>query len=244
MAWSADRVTEVLDAYHELTRRAPRELTAAAVVMSAPPAPFVPDEWRGRPVVAVLACHSGPSPQGDLAPLRALDDPIFDVIAERPYVEQQSLLDAGEPNGLHYYWKTEFVSQLSEEFLRAFAAHALRMTSPLSNSVIFHIGGALNERGDDDGSVGNRDARYVTGFSGQWAPDAPPDEHVEWVRDAWTAIRPFSTGGNYVNFQLADDTSDRTIEGYRASYTRLQQAKALYDPGNLFRVNRNISPAA
>ena len=185
IAWDASRIEEVLDTYRELTESAPPELTAAVVVMSAPPAPFVPIEWQGRSVIAVLVCHSGSSPQGDLAPLRALGNPVFDLIAERPYAEQQSLLDDTEPNGLHYYWKTEFIPGLSKDFLRTFAEHALRMTGPLSNSVIFHIGGALNERDVDDGAVGNRDAHFVMGFAGEWTPDEAPDEHVAWVQDAW-----------------------------------------------------------
>ena len=244
MMWSAERIDEVLAMYRTLTESAPRELTAAVIVMFAPPAPFVPEEWHGRPVVTLLVCHSGPNPQADLAPVRALGDPVVDLIEERPYVEQQSMLDDTEPKGLHYYWKTEFVPGLSSEFLDTFREHALRMTPPLSNSVIFHIGGALNERDKDDGAVGNRDAHYVMGFAGEWTPDVPPDEHVAWVRQAWQAIRPFSTGGNYVNFQLAEDGSARTADAYGDNYRRLQQVKAQYDPGNLFRVNRNIRPAA
>jgi FAD/FMN-containing dehydrogenase len=67
---------------------------------------------------------------------------------------------------------------------------------------------------------------------------------VAWARDGWARIRPFSTGGNYVNFQLAEDDSTRTAAAYGNNYRRLQQAKATYDPDNLFRVNRNIPPAA
>ncbi len=64
------------------------------------------------------------------------------------------------------------------------------------------------------------------------------------MRSAWERIRPFSTGGNYVNFQVADDDAERTADAYRGTYERLQRVKAEYDPDNLFRVNRNISPAA
>lgn len=67
---------------------------------------------------------------------------------------------------------------------------------------------------------------------------------MTWVRGSWERIRRFSTGGNYVNFQLADDDHDRTADAYRNNYRRLQRIKAQYDPGNLFRVNRNIPPAA
>jgi FAD/FMN-containing dehydrogenase len=242
--WSAERAQEVLEAYRELTDSAPRELTAAAAVLFAPPAPFVPEQWHGKLAVGMLVCHSGANAEDDLAVVRALGEPIVDLIDERPYVIQQSMFDEMEPKGLNEYWKAEYLPALESEYLDVFREAALKATSPLSYSVIFHIGGALNEHDDDDGAVGNRDARFLSGFSGVWPTDDPRgDEHVAWVRDAWEAIRPFSTGGNYVNFQLAEDGVERTADAYGKNFDRLRRIKAVYDPHNLFRVNRNIPPA-
>lgn len=241
--WSPERTGEVLGAYRELTRSAPRELTAAAAVVTAPPAPFVPPEWQGRRVVAIAVCHSGASPERDLKAIRALGDPIADIIGERPYVAQQSMLDDMDPNGLNQYWKTELLPDLAPAYLDVFREAALKAASSHSYSVIFHIGGALNELASDDGAVGNRDAQFISGFSGVWEPGDPGGPVVDWVRDAWAAIRPFSTGGNYVNFQLAEDDEARTAAAYGTNYERLRRAKATYDPENLFRVNRNVSPA-
>ena len=240
--WGANRANDVLATYRDLTETAPRELTVAVVMRLAPPAPFIPEDWHFRPVIAMLVCHSGARPKADLAPIRDLVDPIVDLITEKPYVDQQSMMDGTEPKGEHYYWKTEHLSALSSGFLDAFATGALKVPTVASESVIFHIGGAQNELDDDDGAVGNRDSRYITGFAGAWTADEQPDEHVSWVRDAWASIRPFSTGGNYVNFQLAEDDSGRTAEAYGRNYERLQRIKAEYDPKNLFRMNRNIAP--
>ena len=241
--WSADRADEVLAAYRDLTESAPRELTAAAIVRLAPPAPFLPQAWHGKPIAGIQVCHSGANPEADLGPVRALGNPIVDLIGPKPYVAMQSMLNALEPKWLHRYWKAEFLPGLSSEFLDAFRSSALRVTSPLSQSVIFHLAGALNDHEDDDGAVGNRDAHYIGGFNATWPPGAPADPHVAWARDGWERIRPFSTGGNYVNFQLADDDTARTADAYGTNYQRLQQVKADYDPDNLFRVNRNIPPA-
>jgi FAD/FMN-containing dehydrogenase len=242
IAWPATRADEVLALYRDLTESAPRELTAAIVIRLAPPAPFVPDAWHLKPVIGLLVCHSGPDAEADLARVRALGEPIFDMVGEHPYVEQQSLLDDMEPKGFCQYWKTEYLPRLSEDYCRTFVDRALKLTSPLSYSVIFHVGGALNEHEDDDGSVGNRDARFLSGFSGSWPSHVPSDSHVAWVRDSWEAIRPYSTGGNYVNFQLADDDDSRTAAAYGKNLERLEQIKGRYDPDNLFRVNRNVSP--
>ena len=244
MVWGADRVDDVLATYRDLTESAPRELTAAVTVRLAPPAPFLPQEWHGKPIIGLLVCHSGADAEGDLAPVRALGDPIADLVAERPYTDQQSLLDGMEPKGHHYYWKTEYLAGLTNEFLDTFRDSALKVTSPLSDSIIIHLAGALNERADDDGAVGNRDARYMTAFAGQWPAHARDDEHVAWVREAWKTIRPFSTGGNYLNFQTADEDEERVRATYGPNFDRLVEAKETYDPENLFRRNRNVRPRA
>lgn len=244
IAWSADRAEEVLATYRQVASVAPRELTMAAALRLAPPAPFVPPDWHGKPIVAIIACHAGSDPAGDLAPIRALGDPVVDLITEKPYVEQQSMLDATQPKGLNYYWKTEFFSGLSDAFLEEFRTRALGLTSPMSQSILFHLGGALSERAADDGAVGNRDAAFVGGFAACWPPtDAAGDDHVAWARDSWQAVRGFSTGGNYVNFQVADDDPSRIQDAYGANLERLGQVKARYDPHNLFRVNRNLAPS-
>jgi FAD/FMN-containing dehydrogenase len=242
LVWSADLAEPVLEAYRALTRSAPRELTAAAMIRLAPPAPFVPAHAHGKPIIGVLLCHSGATAQADLAPLRALPPPLVDLVSERPYVAQQSMLDELDPSGFDQYWKTEFLPELSAGYLDVWRRAALAVASPMSYSVIFHIEGASNERDADDGAVGNRDARFVSGFSGVWPPDADGRSIITAVREGWEQIRPFSTGGNYVNFQLAEDEDERTAAAYGKNLERLRGIKATYDPGNLFRSNRNISP--
>lgn len=242
IAWDGQRVDEVLRTYQELTTAAPRELTAAAIVRLAPPAPFMPQAWHGRPIAGMVVCYTGNDAEAALEPIRRLGEPVADTVGPKPYVAMQSMLNAMEPRGLHRYWKAEFLPGLSDGFLSDFAASALEVTSPLSQSLIFHLGGALNERPADDGAVGNRDARFISGFNGTWMPGMPPDPHIGWVRASWARIRGHSTGGNYVNFQLADDDDARLADAYGANFRRLQQVKATYDPDNFFRVNRNIPP--
>lgn len=238
--WGAERAEEVLAAYRDLTESAPRELTAVLTIRLAPPAPFLPPEWHGKPIIGMVVCHTGPDAANDLAPIRALGEPLADLIVEKPYVAQQSMLDANQPKGVHYYWKSEFVPSLSSELLENFHASALKVTSPMSQSIFFHLAGALSERPDDDGAMGNRKAAYVVAFTGSWPPPDPRGaEHVAWVRGSWETIREFSVG-NYVNFQVADDDVDRTASAYVGNLERLQAVKAAVDPENLFRVNRNI----
>ena len=108
---------------------------------------------------------------------------------------------------------------------------------------LLHLGGALNERPAADGAVGNRDARFVLGVKGMWAPGEPDaGRYTSWVRDAWERLRPWSTGASYVNFQTAEEGDDRVRASYGANHDRLVEVKRRYDPENLFRSNRNIRP--
>ena len=61
-----------------------------------------------------------------------------------------------------------------------------------------------------------------------------------WPGDAWTQLHPFSTGRTYVNFQTADEGSERVRASYGTNFDRLVEIKKKYDPDNLFRSNRNI----
>ncbi len=153
------------------------------------------------------------------------------------------MLDATQPKGANYYWKTEFIPGLSDDFLPVFVDIGSAIESPMSQMMMFHLSGAVNEHAEDDGAVGNRDAAYVTGAAGAWpAGDPDGDRYQAWVRQSWEKIKPFSTGGNYINFQTIDDDRARIESSYRANYDRLQRVKSEYDPGNLFRVNRNLAP--
>ncbi|HZK48759.1 MAG TPA: hypothetical protein VFD74_04075 [Thermoleophilia bacterium] len=106
----------------------------------------------------MLVCYSGDAPDSALAPIYGIGDPIANVVTSKPYVAQQSMLDANEPKGPHRYWKTEYIPELPDGFLSAFREGGLAVTSPLFQGVIFHLGGALNERSADDGAADNRDA--------------------------------------------------------------------------------------
>jgi hypothetical protein len=246
IAWPADdHAEDVLGLYMEATERAPRELTLVCTMRLAPPAPFMPEAYHGKPIIGIVACHTGEPEQAarDLAPIKGFGKPIVDLVVPKTYVEQQSMLNATQPKGANYYWKTEFLPGLSEGYLEVFRVGAAGIESPMSQVIMFHVQGAVNEHAEDDGSVGNRDAAFVTGAAGAW-PGTDPNgvRHQAWVRDTWERIRPFSTGGNYINFQTTDDDVSRIEDSYRGNYDRLRRVKAEYDPGNLFRVNRNLEP--
>jgi FAD/FMN-containing dehydrogenase len=245
IAWPFERAEEILAAYRAFTAEAPRELAVWLNLIRAPAAPFVPPEWHGERVCAMAVCYSGDLEKVDdvLAPIRALADPVMDLLAAQPYTQVQSYLDSTEPKGNHYYWKTEYAAELSDEFLSRWRNLAAECPIPEAQIGLLHLGGALNERAPNDGAVGNRDARYAYGVIGCWQPGEPgAGTFPQWVREAWQRVRRFSTGGNYINLQTADEGEERVRASYGVNFDRLVEVKARYDPDNLFQSNRNIPP--
>lgn len=245
IAWSAEEAEGVLDLYRKITETAPRQLTLAVLMRNAPPAPWLPEDKHGKPIIAVVVNHTGDEEQArnDLAELRDFDQPWADLIQVKPYTAQQSMLDATQPKGMHFYWKSEFLDQLSDDLLETYRAQFVGQEAPANQIVLFHLGGRLQELPENDGAVGNRDARHACVVQSMFPGDSPAaNENRDWVRSAWQALRPFSTGGNYVNFQTDDETSDRVAESYRQNMDRLSEVKTRYDAHNLFRVNRNVTP--
>ncbi len=246
IAWPFERTAEIQEAYRDLTAQAPRELSVWLNLVTAPPAPFVPPEWHGERVCAMAVCYSGDLDRVDevIAPIRALDGPVIDVLGVQPYVQMQSYLDDGEPKGLAYYWKTEYLTDLDDGLLAATRTAFARCPMPQAQLGILHLAGALNDRDADDGAVGNRDIAYAVGVLGAWDADhADGPAFEQWVREAHASVRPFSTGRTYINFQTADEGDERIAATYGDNYRRLAEIKRRYDPDNLFRANRNIPPS-
>jgi FAD/FMN-containing dehydrogenase len=244
IAWPMDMAPRVLDLYRSLMTDAPPEMAVVAGLRLAPPAPWLPQEAHGKPIVVLFVCDTGPLEEAKkrMAPFRALGTPLGDIVQPRPYVAQQSLLDATQPKGRRYYWKSEYLPALEPDLLAELLRHAGRIVSAHSAILVFPVGGALNRLQEDHSAVGNRDAKYVLNVAGSWEKPEDNGKNIEWARAAWRDMRRFSTGGTYVNFLNEEEGTDRIRDAYRGGYERLASLKARFDPANLFRVNKNVAP--
>ena len=244
IAWRAEDAEGVLDMYNGLISSAPPELTCAAMMRKAPPAPWLPQDMHGQPIVGIVVCHSGTEAQAekDLAVLKNHGSPVGDVVQRRPYTQQQSLLDATQPNGRRYYWKSEYLPGLDAASLATYRKCGDAIESPHSAAIFFAIDGPLNELSNDHSAVGNRDARVVLNLTASWESADEDATHIGWARDSWNDMRQYSTGGTYVNFLTEDDGEDRIRAAYGDRYDRLVEVKSRWDPKNLFSKNKNIAP--
>jgi FAD/FMN-containing dehydrogenase len=211
---------------------------------NAPPAPWINQEVHGKPILALFVCHSGSVADGErlMAPVKKIGSPVGDVVQRRTYVSQQKILDATQPNGRRYYWKSEYLPGITMAAFARQREHASRVVSPHSGILIFPIDGALNRLAPEHSAVGNRDAKAVFNITGSWERAEDDAANIEWARAAWRDIKPLSTGGTYVNFLTEEEGDDRTRAAYGSNYARLQDVKRAWDPENLFSANKNIAP--
>jgi FAD/FMN-containing dehydrogenase len=131
---------DVLRFYREFSASAPEELCSMAVFRTAPPVPFIPEELRGKPVLAIIPTYVGNPEDGErvLQPLREFGAPLFDGVSLKPYTAHQKSLDPGQPRGHRYYWKSEYVYDISDDAIETLIAYAAQITSPSSRLALFH----------------------------------------------------------------------------------------------------------
>ena len=239
---------EVIGLYRELAASASDELSLLLVLRKAPPAPYLPQAVHGQPIAALALCHAGEraAAEREVAPIKAFGSPHADTVGSKPFRAHQKLLDAGQPKGRHYYWKSDYVADLPPDLDDVLIGAAEALTSPHSAILVMQLGGAARRVGEDESAVGLREAGHVVNFSGSWEGGSP-EAHVAWAREAFDALQPFSMGGGYLNFLTEDDLAGDGLRVRRAygaqQHARLGRLKARWDPDNLFRNNHNIAPA-
>jgi FAD/FMN-containing dehydrogenase len=242
-----EEAPEFLRFYRDFIVDAPDELTAAPILRLAPPAPFLPKEVHGKPVVGVIVLYAGPIEEAEslIAPLRQYGKPLVDGISPKPFRALQSLLDTSARPGLNYYLKSEFLPALTDDMIDTIVDHASRITSPQSVIAGFHLGGAVSRVDENATAYGHRDAVYSLVINCAWIDPAESEKHIQWTRAFWKALQPFSSGGAYVNFQSRDEGEDRVRATYGTTkFERLSSLKQKYDPLNFFRLNQNIKPTS
>lgn len=244
IAWRADSAAEVLDMCRTVMEKAPPELVCVAALRIAPPAPWLAKEVHGKPIIALFVCHTGSLAEGEklVAPIKAFGSSVGDIIQRRPYISQQNLLDATQPKGRRYYWKSEYLPGLEPDLLATALQHAQAIASPHSAIIFFPIGGALNQLPEDHSAAGNRDSVWVLNITASWEKAEADPTNIEWARAAWRDMRRFSTGGTYINFLTEEESDERIRAAYRNNYQRLAEIKSKWDPNNLFCMNKNIRP--
>ena len=233
LVFPGPQAPQVLRRYREVAENAPDELTVFAALMTSP---------DGHPITAIFPAYNGPVTKAEAAvkPFRDLG-PVADQVQEMPYPALQSMLDEGFPSGLQVYWRSDFLKGLPDEALDTLVDRFNAITSPLSALLIEQFGGAVARVPAGETAFAQRDALFNLAIISRWTDGASAATHTDWARQTSAAIRPFASGGVYVNY-LGEEAADRVKAAYGPKYEKLVAVKRKYDPNNLFRVNQNIQP--
>jgi FAD/FMN-containing dehydrogenase len=155
----------------------------------------------------------------------------------------QTILDELQPPGRRSYWKSGYLTELTDDAITAGVSVAAEARSPFNIAELVLWGGAVARIGVNDCAFGERDGRFLYNAVSTWENPAEDEQNIPWARAFHDAMQPFATGGVYVNF-LSDEGADRVRAAYGdEKFARLAKIKAEYDPDNLFALNQNIPPA-
>jgi FAD/FMN-containing dehydrogenase len=240
-----DGAKELLQAYGPIATSAPDELTVWVVLRKAPPLPFLPEEWHGREVLVFALCYCGDMDEGEkaIADLRALGDPIADVVSPHPFTGWQTAFDPLLEPGARNYWKSHDFTELTDDAIDDLLEAIHRLPTPECEVFVAHVGGAMSRVAEDATAYPQRKSHFIMNVHTRWREANADDDCIKWARDLFDATAKYAVGTVYINFMPADET-DRVETAYGSNYKRLSEVKAKYDPGNLFRLNQNIPPAS
>ncbi|MFQ6163272.1 FAD-binding oxidoreductase [Sinorhizobium meliloti] len=233
----------VLQQYRQALENAPDELTCWVVMRQAPPLPFIPAEWHGKEVVVLAMCYCGDLEAGEkaVAELRAIGNPIADVVSPHPFVGWQQAFDPLLAPGARNYWKSHDFMELSDQAIGILTESIRQLPGPECEVFIAHVGGAAGRVAAEETAFPQRNSHFVMNVHGRWRDAAMDQACIDWARHLFEAAKPYAAGTAYVNF-MPEDELDRVEAAYGANYGRLVEVKRHYDPLNLFRMNQNVRP--
>lgn len=233
---------DVLTGFIAAAEQAPEELSTIAMVMSAPPLPFIPAELHGKLVLMGMMAYAGAPERANqvLAPFRALATPIADLVGPAPYSSMYIPEDPTMRPSVTV--RSSFMERIGMYDAQRILETLDRSDAPMKMAQIRVLGGAMARVAPEATAFAHRKSRIMTAFLAMYAPFDDQAKHDRWAADGIAALRQ-GDAGCYVNF-LGLESPERIRAAYPGgTWERLRQVKAKYDPENLFRLNQNIPPA-
>lgn len=243
MLWDLDKASEIMRWYRTFIIQAPEDLTGFFAFLAVPPVPPFPEHLHNRRMCALFWCYTGSLEKAEevFKPLREFLKPALDLAGPIPHPVLQSMFDALYVPGLQWYWKADFVNELSDEAIQLHVKHGSQLPTLFSTMHLYPVNGAAHKVGKDETAWNYRDATWAEVIVGVDPDPARKDCLVAWAKNYWNDLHPYSAGGSYVNFMM-EEGEERVKASYRENYERLKGIKRKYDPANFFRVNQNIKP--
>jgi FAD/FMN-containing dehydrogenase len=234
-----DSAHGLLSFFRDSTASLPDEQTIVGGLIHAP-------DGSGTKLSAMVTCHCGSLESGEKAvtPLKRFGTSAVDTVGPTPYCQLNSMLDAAYPKGALNYWKSNFLSQLSDDAIKTMITCFAECPTPMGQLLLEHVHGAASRVGISDTAFPHRSEGYNFLILCEWMNEADNDRCIAWTRKTFAQMQPFFAPARYVNYLGDDETGEPVAAAYGPNYRRLQKLKAKYDPENFFRMNQNIRPLA
>jgi FAD/FMN-containing dehydrogenase len=233
--------------WRDLEAGAPDESTQGALLFHFPDDPSGPPPLRGAPVVGLGGVYAGVLEDGEklLRPLREHESKLVDTFQPMPYSAAQRMADFLWPAGLYNYWKSSFLTTLSDAAIDVFVDWFARVPSKHTVIVLEHNGDSAWDRVPDGATAfGSRAWPYNFVVTSAWSNPQESEQNISWTRGLFAALRPYLAQGAYVNYLGGDEGLEGLEAAYGRKLARLAEIKGKFDPANLFRLNQNIAPGS
>ncbi len=244
MIWPLEMATDLLHFWLDFIKDAPDEINGWFGFITVPPAAPFPAEYHMKKMCAIVWCYTGDLAEAEAVfqPIRQFGPPTIDFAGPIPFPMLQSMFDALYPPGLQWYWRSDCFTDYNEQSIALHAKYGAQLPTMHSTMHIYPVNGASGRVGQTDTAWSYRDANFVQVTVGVDPDPQNNDRMIDWAKDYWLALHPYSAGGGYVNMSM-DEGEERVKAAYRDNYARLAQIKGQVDPHNFFHVNQNIKPA-
>jgi FAD/FMN-containing dehydrogenase len=245
MLYELSETTDVMKWYRELIPSAPDDLNGFFAFLTVPPGPPFPENLHLKKMCGIVWCCTAPQARAEemFKPIRAFKRPALDFVGPLPQPALQSMFDPIYPPGLQWYWRADFINELSDKAIAEHVRFGETLPTMHSTMHLYAINGAAARVPKEATAWNYRRANWAQVMVGVDPDPASKEKITKWAKDYFDALHPFSAGGAYVNFMM-DEGEERVKATYGNNYQRLSEIKAKYDPANLFRVNQNIRPNA
>jgi len=242
--WPLDMAGDVMRFYDSFIAESSDDLNGVFAFLTVPPGPPFPEELHLKKMCGVVWCYLGSEEEAEavFAPVREFGPPALHGVQPMPFPMLQTAFDALYPPGHQWYWRADFVNELSDEAIARHVEFAEQLPTMQSGMHLYPIDRAVHGVGSEDTAFSYRDTRWAGVTFGVDPDPANAGKLRDWAVAYWEAVHPYSAGGAYVNFMM-DEGQARVQATYRDNYQRLAKIKKRYDPDNLFHVNQNIEPA-
>jgi FAD/FMN-containing dehydrogenase len=227
---------DTLRLFRDTCAALPDEAMLVAALQTAP-------DGSNAKVAAIVGAHCGPLSDGEstFRAVKAFGPPVMDALGPISYSTLNGMIDPAFPKGALNYWKAQFVTDLSDDAIRAILAGFSDCPSPMSVIIIEHFHGAASRVPVAATACAVRVSGFNVVIASQWMDRADTERGIAWARETFASLTPYLAATRYVNY-LEAEAPDAAQVAYGANLPRLRAIKTQYDPGNFFRQNVNILP--